>query len=55
MMRTHKIAGMLALTVVWFGASTALAQHEGHGQEQHKQGDMHKMDKRGEKTEQEEK
>lgn len=49
MMRTHKIAGMLAATLIWAGASTALAQHEGHGHEQHKHGKMQEQDKSGEK------
>lgn len=50
-MRTHKIAGMLALSIMWTGAPTALAQHEGHGHAQHQHGDM-KQAKSSEKDEQ---
>ena len=49
-MKAHKIAGVLALTVMWVGGVTALAQQEGHGREQQKPGAMHGQDKGGEKV-----
>ncbi len=47
---THlRIAHGLAITALLAATGPALAQHEGHGQKPHEQGDTHKQDDNGQK------